>query len=188
VGGVLLALGVITRPLALAFAVETAIITAAVAWPKGWIYSVPGGGAEFPFLLFAVYVAILLRENTRTSGLPQMLGRHGGADWGSQHVTMIFSGPGVKNGTSGHPARLTDIAPTIERFMGITPQARDGLVRHDRDAVVPVLRERLLFEIVAAGLQLLGGKEARDVDEAFRLEIFEGDVVVTRHRFSADRA
>lgn len=41
-----LALGVVTRPLALAFAVETAIITAAVSWPKGWIYSVPGGGAE----------------------------------------------------------------------------------------------------------------------------------------------
>ncbi|HKV55004.1 MAG TPA: DoxX family protein [Candidatus Binataceae bacterium] len=53
VGGVLLALGVLTRPLALAFAVETAIITAAVSWPKGWIYSVPGGGAEFPFLLLA---------------------------------------------------------------------------------------------------------------------------------------
>jgi predicted AlkP superfamily pyrophosphatase or phosphodiesterase len=76
-------------------------------------------------------IAILLRENARNSGLPQMMGRHGGADWGSQHVTLIFSGPGVQTGTSEHPARLTDLAPTIERFMGIAPDARDGIVLAD---------------------------------------------------------
>jgi putative oxidoreductase len=73
-GGVLLALGLLTRPLALAFAVETAVIAAAVSWPKGWFYSVPGGGAEFPFLLFAVYVAILLRGPGRYS-LDRVMGR-----------------------------------------------------------------------------------------------------------------
>ena len=66
-GGVLLMLGLLTRPLALAFAVETAVIAVAVAWPKGWFYSAPGGGAEFPFLLLAVYVAILLRGPGRYS-------------------------------------------------------------------------------------------------------------------------
>jgi hypothetical protein len=76
-------------------------------------------------------IAILLRENARNSGLPQMPGRHGGADWGSQHVTLLLSGPGVQDGTSNHPARLTDVAPTIERFMGITPNARDGIVLAD---------------------------------------------------------
>jgi hypothetical protein len=76
-------------------------------------------------------IAVLLRENARNSGLPQMLGRHGGADWGSQHITLIFSGPGVQTGLSHHPARLADLAPTIERFMGITPDARDGLVLAD---------------------------------------------------------
>ena len=76
-------------------------------------------------------IAILFRENTGNSQLPIMFGRHGGADWASQHVTLIFSGPGVQPGTSDHPARLTDIAPTIERFMGITPEARDGLVLAD---------------------------------------------------------
>jgi hypothetical protein len=76
-------------------------------------------------------IAILLRENSRNSGLPQMMGRHGGADWGSQHTTLIFSGPGVQTGTSNAPARLADIAPTIERFMGITPDARDGIVLAD---------------------------------------------------------
>jgi hypothetical protein len=76
-------------------------------------------------------IAILFRENAANSELPIMFGRHGGADWASQHVTLIVSGPGVQPGTSDHPARLTDIAPTIERFMGITPQARDGLVLAD---------------------------------------------------------
>jgi predicted AlkP superfamily pyrophosphatase or phosphodiesterase len=76
-------------------------------------------------------IAILFREDTGNSQLPIMFGRHGGADWASQHVTLIFSGPGVQPGTSDHPARLADIAPTIERFMGIAPQARDGLVLAD---------------------------------------------------------
>ncbi|GAC1521213.1 MAG: alkaline phosphatase family protein [Chloroflexota bacterium] len=76
-------------------------------------------------------VAILLRENARNSGLPSMMGRHGGADWGSQHITLIMSGPGVQPGISQHPARLVDIAPTIERFMGIAPRARDGFVLAD---------------------------------------------------------
>jgi hypothetical protein len=76
-------------------------------------------------------IAILLRENARNSGMPQMPGRHGGADWGSQHVTLLLSGPGVQPGTSNHPARLTDIAPTVERFMGINPDARDGIVLAD---------------------------------------------------------
>jgi hypothetical protein len=76
-------------------------------------------------------IAILLRENARNSGLPQMMGRHGGADWGSQHISLMMWGPGVQPGVSHHPARLADIAPTIERFMAITPQARDGLVLAD---------------------------------------------------------
>lgn len=76
-------------------------------------------------------IAILLRENARNSGMPQMPGRHGGADWGSQHITLILSGPGVKVGTSSAPARLVDIAPTIERFMGMVPEARDGIVLAD---------------------------------------------------------
>lgn len=76
-------------------------------------------------------IGILLRENARNSGLPQMPGRHGGADWGSQQVTLIFSGPGVKPGVSQAPARLADIAPTVERLMGIAPKARDGIVLAD---------------------------------------------------------
>lgn len=58
-GGVLLAAGYLTRLLALMFAVETAVIFIFVALPKGWIYSVPGGGAEFPALLFVLYLALV---------------------------------------------------------------------------------------------------------------------------------
>jgi hypothetical protein len=76
-------------------------------------------------------IVILLRENARTSGFNGMPGRHGGADWASQHITLLLSGPGVKTGTSHHPARLVDMAPTIERLMGIAPNARDGLVLAD---------------------------------------------------------
>lgn len=76
-------------------------------------------------------IAILLRENAANSGLPIMFGRHGGADWQSQHITLLLSGPGVKTGVSQSPARLVDLAPTIERFMGIAPDARDGLVLAD---------------------------------------------------------
>ena len=76
-------------------------------------------------------IAILLRENTGNSGLPIMPGRHGGADWGSQHLSLIMSGPDIQTGVSHHPARLADIAPTIERAMAIAPQARDGLVLAD---------------------------------------------------------
>jgi hypothetical protein len=78
-----------------------------------------------------VGIAVLLRENTRRSGLPAMSGRHGGGDWGSQHVTLLLAGPGLRPGVSHHPAHLVDLAPTIERFMGIAPDARDGLVLAD---------------------------------------------------------
>ncbi|PZR98770.1 MAG: hypothetical protein DLM70_16595, partial [Chloroflexi bacterium] len=48
-------------------------------------------------------IGILLREDARNSGLSTMMGRHGGADWGSQHITLILSGPGVKPGISHQP-------------------------------------------------------------------------------------
>ncbi len=67
VGGLLLAAGVLTRLLALMFAVEMLIIFVFVNWPKGWIYSVPGGGAEFPALLFVLYLAFVFTGAGRFS-------------------------------------------------------------------------------------------------------------------------
>jgi putative oxidoreductase len=60
-GGILLAAGFLTRLFALMFAVETAIIVIFVSLPKGWIYSVPGGGAEFVALLFVLYLAFVFK-------------------------------------------------------------------------------------------------------------------------------
>jgi putative oxidoreductase len=60
-GGILFAAGILTRLLALMFAVETAIILVFVSLPKGWIYSAPGGGAEFPGLLFVLYLAFVFK-------------------------------------------------------------------------------------------------------------------------------
>jgi putative oxidoreductase len=58
-GGGLLAAGFLTRLLAAMFAFESAIIFTFVNLPKGWFYSVPGGGAEFPALLIVLYLALL---------------------------------------------------------------------------------------------------------------------------------
>lgn len=60
-GGILLAAGFLTRLVALMFVVETAIIFLFVSLPKGWIYSVPGGGAEYPGILFVIYLALAIR-------------------------------------------------------------------------------------------------------------------------------
>lgn len=55
-------------------------------------------------------------------------GDHGGATWGAQHIPLILEGPGIRTGyTSTYPARLVDIAPTVETLLGATPQNQDGV-------------------------------------------------------------
>jgi arylsulfatase A-like enzyme len=77
-------------------------------------------------------VVLLYDENTMTE-TPSFIkigrkGDHGGATWGSQHIPMIISGPGVKPGyVSSYPARLVDIAPTLETLMGIRPRGQQGV-------------------------------------------------------------
>jgi putative oxidoreductase len=67
VGGVLLILGLGTRVVALLMVGEWAVITFAVAIPKGWIYSVAGGGAEFPAIMTVLYLAIVIYGAGRLS-------------------------------------------------------------------------------------------------------------------------
>jgi arylsulfatase A-like enzyme len=55
-------------------------------------------------------------------------GDHEGATWGAQHIPLIIAGPGIKQArTSGYPARLVDLAPTVETLMGAQPQHQDGV-------------------------------------------------------------
>jgi hypothetical protein len=59
-------------------------------------------------------------------------GTHGGASWKVQHIPLIISGPGVHQGIhSNFPARSIDIAPTIERLLGLPAIHRDGVILGD---------------------------------------------------------
>jgi hypothetical protein len=58
-------------------------------------------------------------------------GSSGGFQWDEQHIPLIFSGAGFTPGTSTFPARLVDIAPTIERVLGLQPARLAGVVLAD---------------------------------------------------------
>jgi len=81
-------------------------------------------------------IVLIYDENTITM-TPQFQkvgrkGDHGGATWGAQHIPMILAGPGIKKGyVSTYPARLVDIAPTIETLLGAAPLHQDGMLLAD---------------------------------------------------------
>jgi arylsulfatase A-like enzyme len=88
-------------------------------------------------------IVLLYDENTITM-TPGFLkinrqGDHGGATWGAQHIPLIMAGPGVKAGYSSlFPARLVDLAPTLETLMGGKPARQDGVVLADAMTHPPV--------------------------------------------------
>lgn len=54
------------------------------------------------------------------------------AQWPNQHIPLILSGPGVRRGLrSAYPARLVDVAPTLEALMGLQVVRGDGEVLAD---------------------------------------------------------
>lgn len=60
------------------------------------------------------------------------VGGHLGAGWEEQHIPFIVAGAGVRHGaTSSFPARLVDIAPTVERLLGTGYTRTDGVVLSD---------------------------------------------------------
>jgi putative oxidoreductase len=65
-GGAALAVGFLTRPIALMLTVEFLIIT---FWhfPNGYSFSSPKGGYEYPLLLLVIYAAIFFRGGGRLS-------------------------------------------------------------------------------------------------------------------------
>ena len=59
-------------------------------------------------------------------------GNHGGASWRTQYIPLVLSGPGVRQGESTYPAQLVDLAPTMERLLGLPiPKGVDGVVLAD---------------------------------------------------------
>jgi arylsulfatase A-like enzyme len=78
---------------------------------------------------------VLLPYGEDTTGLPRghkFQGSHGGFSWGVQHIPLVLVGPGVRPGLSHFPAKLVDVAPTMERLMGLpVPAGVDGVVLAD---------------------------------------------------------
>jgi len=71
-GMILLALGLLTRPVAFAFAIEMAFIVVAIQLPNGYFWT--SRGAEFAIMLFVVCLAFLFGGGGRYS-LDRKLGR-----------------------------------------------------------------------------------------------------------------
>ena len=64
-GMIMLALGLLTRPIAFAFAIEMAVITVMVQMPNGYFWT--SRGAEFALILFLVCVAFVIGGGGRYS-------------------------------------------------------------------------------------------------------------------------
>ena len=73
-GGAALAVGLLTRPIALLLVIEFAIITFGWNFRFGYFFSAQGGGYEFPLLLLLLYFAIFFRGAGRCS-LDRMIGK-----------------------------------------------------------------------------------------------------------------
>lgn len=93
-------------------------------------------------------IVLMYNENTITmTPAFRRVGRkgdHEGATWGSQHIPLFLVGPNIKPGrTSTFPARLVDIAPTVEALLGATPQHQDGVPLADAMVNPPAWATRL---------------------------------------------
>jgi Type I phosphodiesterase / nucleotide pyrophosphatase len=89
-------------------------------------------------------IVVLSTENSAgvAGGQVAWKADHGGADWESQHVPLILSGPGIRRRHfSNWPARLEDIAPTVLSVMGVQPAGMHGLILAD-SLRTPTLDER----------------------------------------------
>lgn len=64
-GGLMLALGLFTRPIALLFAIELLVFILGVHIDKGWLWN--RGGVQYPLLLFGLALAFVVRGGGRYS-------------------------------------------------------------------------------------------------------------------------
>jgi arylsulfatase A-like enzyme len=81
--------------------------------------------------VLAVYAPHVSTRTTVAYGYSWRAG-HLGPQWPDQHIPLILAGPGVERGLiSSYPARLVDIAPTVEYLLGARRQGLDGVVLAD---------------------------------------------------------
>lgn len=73
VGGLCVALGLLTRPFAAALAIEFAVITFGVHWPRGFLWT--GGGFEYPLMWGIVYFIVAIRGGGHLSVDRDVIGR-----------------------------------------------------------------------------------------------------------------
>lgn len=80
------------------------------------------------FVVFAPHVAT---RDFKAHGY-QWLAGHLGPQWGDQHIPLVMAGPGIRRGiVSRYPARLVDVAPTVERLLHAPTGKVDGVVLAD---------------------------------------------------------
>jgi arylsulfatase A-like enzyme len=106
--------------------------------------------------VFAIYPPHISDRQFSAYGYPWRAG-HLGPQWIDQHIPLIISGPGVRHGTSSYPARLVDIAPTVEHLLGAPVPNVDGIVLNDAltsgdtaDASAQAVRGRALTPVIDA--------------------------------------
>lgn len=81
--------------------------------------------------VIAVYAPHVTTGDRVANGYHWLAG-HLGPQWDEQHIPLIIAGAGVRHGAvSTFPARLVDIAPTVERLLGIPVGRVDGHVLAD---------------------------------------------------------
>lgn len=105
----------------------------------------------------------------------QHWGNHGGLSWRVQHIPLVIAGPGVRHGASDFPAQLVDIAPTLERLLGLpVPKDVDGVVLGD--ALVAASPEERAAQTGQTS------QRARDVQALIAHSVQERGSVIMAHR------
>jgi hypothetical protein len=81
--------------------------------------------------VFAVFAPNISTRNFKAYGYQWVAG-HLGPQWGDQHIPLVIAGPGVRQDVrTSYPARLVDIAPTVEHLLGAPTGHVDGVVLAD---------------------------------------------------------
>lgn len=79
----------------------------------------------------AVYAPHITTGDRPAHGYHWLAG-HLGPQWDEQHIPLVIEGAGVRRDVvSPYAARLVDIAPTVERLLGLSTARVDGVVLSD---------------------------------------------------------